>query len=58
MLSAAPYEIQLAPWAEAEAGELSKRFGDSVNLTVGRCPGRAETPGAIAWDVSAETWPT
>ena len=34
----APYEIRLAPWAEAEADELSKRFGDSVNLTVGALP--------------------
>jgi hypothetical protein len=33
-----PYEIQLAPWAEAEAGELSRQFGDAVNLTVGALP--------------------
>ena len=33
-----PYEILLAPWAEAEAGELSRQFGDAVTLTVGALP--------------------
>jgi hypothetical protein len=33
-----PYAIRLAPWAEAVAGELSRRFGDDVDLTVGALP--------------------
>ena len=33
-----PYEIWLAPWAEAVAGELSRRFGDQVELMVGALP--------------------
>jgi hypothetical protein len=33
-----PYSIRLAPWAEAVAGELSGRFGDDVDLTVGALP--------------------
>jgi hypothetical protein len=33
-----PYEIELAAWAEAEAGELYRRFGDRVSLTVGALP--------------------
>jgi hypothetical protein len=33
-----PYAIRLAPWAEAEAGELSRQFGDAVTLTVGALP--------------------
>jgi len=35
---APPYVIELAPWAEAEAGRLYRRFGDLVNLTVGALP--------------------
>ena len=35
---APPYEIGLAAWAEAEAGELHGRFGDAVELTVGALP--------------------
>ncbi len=42
----APYEIQLAPWAEAEAGELSRQFGDAVNLTVGALPYPPDRPPA------------
>jgi hypothetical protein len=33
-----PYEIGLAPWAEAEAAGLHGRFGDLVRLTVGALP--------------------
>jgi hypothetical protein len=33
-----PYVIGLAAWAEAEAGELDRRFGDLVSLTVGALP--------------------
>ena len=33
-----PYAIRLAPWAEAVAGELSRQFGDQVDLTVGALP--------------------
>jgi hypothetical protein len=33
-----PYTIRLAPWAEAVAGELSRRFGDQVEITVGALP--------------------
>ena len=35
-----PFAIRLAPWAEDVAGELSKRFGDQVDLTVGALPTR------------------
>ena len=55
-------EIRLAPWAEAEAGELSKRFGDAVNLTVGALPyppGRAVAarPSATADPLSRARHP-
>jgi hypothetical protein len=40
-----PYEIGLAAWAEDEAGELYRRFGDLVRLTVGALP---YPPGAFA----------
>jgi hypothetical protein len=40
-----PYVIGLAPWAEAEAGQLYRRFGDLVSLTVGALP---YPPGAPA----------
>ena len=33
-----PYAIRLAPWAEAVAAELSRQFGDQVDLTVGAMP--------------------
>ena len=33
-----PYPISLAAWAEGVAGELSRRFGDDVDLTVGALP--------------------
>ena len=33
-----PYAIMLAPWAEAVAGDLSRQFGDQVDLTVGALP--------------------
>lgn len=33
-----PYRIGLAPWAAGVAGELSGRFGDDVELTVGALP--------------------
>ena len=33
-----PYAIRLAPWAEAVAAELSRRFGDDVDLIVGALP--------------------
>jgi hypothetical protein len=33
-----PYAIMLAPWAEAVAGDLSRQFGDQVDLTVGTLP--------------------
>ena len=33
-----PYTIGLAPWAETAATELSRRFGDQVDLTVGALP--------------------
>jgi hypothetical protein len=33
-----PYAIRLAPWAEAVAAELSRQFGDQVDLTVGALP--------------------
>jgi hypothetical protein len=35
---APPYVIELAPWAEAEAAGLYRRFGDLVRLTVGALP--------------------
>ena len=33
-----PYAIRLAPWAEAVAADLSRRFGDDVDLIVGALP--------------------
>jgi hypothetical protein len=42
---ALPYRIGLAAWAEADAGELYRRFGDLVSLTVGALP---YPPGASA----------
>ena len=33
-----PYRISLAAWAESVAGELNRRFGDDVDLTVGALP--------------------
>jgi hypothetical protein len=33
-----PYLIGLAPWAEAVARDLHRRFGDRVDLTVGALP--------------------
>jgi len=33
-----PFEIHLAPWATATAGELYRQFGDDVDLTVGALP--------------------
>lgn len=39
-----PYAIRLAPWAEAAAGELSRRFGDQVDLTVGALPYPPDRP--------------
>lgn len=39
-----PFAIRLAPWAEAVAGELSQRFGDQVDLTVGALPYPPDRP--------------
>src|SRR5690242_5971438 len=33
-----PYCIELAAWASAAAGDLHRRFGDEVHLTVGALP--------------------
>jgi hypothetical protein len=57
-----PYQIWLAPWAEAEARELHGRFGDQVELMVGALaypPGRPArwplpAPGRPADPLGAE----
>ncbi len=39
-----PFAIRLAPWAEAVACELSRGFGDQVDLTVGALPYPPDRP--------------
>jgi hypothetical protein len=50
-----PFELHLAPWATAAAGELDREFGDDVRLIVGALPyppdrhaKEAPTPGTPA----------